>query len=676
MDLFEEVRDAWSERDETIERAMELRHQRWEVPVPEAWKQTAETQHSSLPKKIAARVTGTMTLNDPVYYRSEPGDDQELVANVNQVERALQAKFQYDKRTAVAGKDAWYFLMDNLINKGAVCAGSIFAPHSWAGVPAFMADDKIDPQWWRDGKGVETADEDRLDYSASSKAYMKQVEMYRRIAKPPIIRRILPPEQCYPLFVGDTMLALFISRPTSSLELAAGGFELPRSISGKGGGFTREMIDLIEVVTPNRIRYFYGHDPIRHKVYGDDGVLTRYGIIPFSYRVGLDGGELEYGQYGEPLLALIDTQLRMIDTLLTYQHNSVHLASFPSFKVKYTIKDGVGTAALLDTRTGKAVQTYQFKSGTIMDFGPDKDVEPFVHPGLNKDFYEFVQFLMNEINDLIPPTLSGIPASSGFNTVQSSVQAKAIINPIATSAEMLLEDLAVMDLQHVRKRVPGPIYLNLEVARGVASRRKGSTKVMLDAKTIGDYYQVGVSIDREVDRITLSGHLNNLKSTGAPISWASILDAAGFSDPEDEQMKSIRDEVYADPEIRTALKQEVIDRFGLKKLQAEAKANGRITVDPNTGVPLVRMPDGSLAGPAGAGGAPQAQGPAGATLGGANLGALAGAPNLSSTNNPGIALPAPTAAGRPRGRRRGGALPGGPQLQGLTRPTPSNPAAP
>lgn len=679
MELFEQVRESWSGRDATIKRAVELRRQTWKVPVPYAWRQTAQTQHSSLPKKIAARITGTLTLRDPVYSRSEPDDDQSLVADVNQVERALQAKFQYDARTAVPGKNAWHFTMDNLINKGAVCAGSIFAPHSWAGVPSFMEKDRIDTRWWRDGKGVETEEEDRVDVGSTAKAYLKQVEMYQRKARPPIIRRIIPPEQCYPLFVEGNMLALFIARPTTGLELQAGGFRVPKELNGQqflsdDSMLTNNPLELVEVVTPNRIRYFWNNDPLPHKVYGDDGVVTDYGFIPFTYRVGLDGGELDYGSYGEPLLGLIDTQLRMIDTLLTYQHNGILLASFPSYKLVHTVKDGVPLASLVDTETGKDVQTYEFKSGTIMDFGPNKDVQPFTHPGQNKDFYEFLQFLMQEVNDIIPPTLSGVPASSGFNTVQSTVQAKAIINPIADSGERLLEDLAYMDMQHVRKRCPWPIYLNMEMPRGFGTRPKAARKVQLDSKMVGDYYQVSVAIDREIDRITLSGHLTSLKAQGIPVSNETILDAAGFSDPEDELMKSLRDEVFADEEIRAALKERVIKKFGLQQLREEAVAQGRIQIGPD-GTPLVQMADGSLAGP-GQGGSPGAQGGVGAILGGSNLEALAGAGNPDSTNNPNINQPVPTAAGRPRGRRRGGALPGRPQLQGMTRPGPQNAAAP
>jgi hypothetical protein len=91
----------------------------------------------------------------------------------------------------------------------------------------------------------------------------------------------------------------------------------------------------------------------------------------------------------------------------------------------------------------------------------------------------------------------------------------------------------------------------------------------------------------------------------------------------------------------------------------------------------VKLPDGSVATPGKptqAAQMPSMQGAQGVT-GGANPAAGTGLPNLNSTNNPTIALAAPTPTNRPRARRRGGALPGVPQRQGLTKPTPQNVAA-
>jgi hypothetical protein len=43
LDLVAKVREAWAPRDSLIARISDLREQRWEVPVPKAWRQTAKT---------------------------------------------------------------------------------------------------------------------------------------------------------------------------------------------------------------------------------------------------------------------------------------------------------------------------------------------------------------------------------------------------------------------------------------------------------------------------------------------------------------------------------------------------------------------------------------------------------------------------------------------------------
>src|SRR5207244_914216 len=84
----------------------------------------------------------------------------------------------------------------------------------------------------------------------------------------PLRRRILPPEQTFPLIVDDQLLAVFIERKTTLLELKGAGWDVAIE-SGQGA-----QTPLIEVHTPNRIRYFLKDRPIVHKNSGEDGIVT------------------------------------------------------------------------------------------------------------------------------------------------------------------------------------------------------------------------------------------------------------------------------------------------------------------------------------------------------------------------------------------------------------------
>ena len=343
VDLAEAVREQWAERDEAIADAVELRRQDWTVPVPEAWKQTAETRHTSLAREIPARVPGTMSLSEPQFRRPYMDDDVAVAERAESIERFHSGLFQHFKRKSIAGKNGYFFAMDQLVNKGAVCIGDLFAPHAYWSVPGYSEHGSARLEWWRDAKGRPTESEDEVDESATARAYLHAVDQYRRTACPPITRRVVPTEQAYPLFLEGRQHALFIFRRAAPLELLAGGFQLKDAPSG--AGVLTESRDFLEVVTPNRIRYFAGRDALPHSAYGSEGVVTNYGFIPFTYKVGLEGGELEYGSYGLPLLGLVSSQLRLITTLLTYIFNAVHLASFPSFQLEYLNRDGTATAS-------------------------------------------------------------------------------------------------------------------------------------------------------------------------------------------------------------------------------------------------------------------------------------------------------------------------------------------
>lgn len=658
LDLATALKEEWQPRDEAIARAVELRKHAWSVPVPKAWRRTAVQQHSALAKEIPARVMGTLTLREPQFSRAGPDVDETQEERANAVERGCQGLFQHYKRKAVGGKNSWMLQADHIINKGAVCSGSIFAPHSWAGVLRFTLDGtNPKPEWWRDETGRPTVDPDTMDYQATARHYLKAVDLYRRQAKPPIVRRVPEPETCYPLFLEGEVAALVIEHKVNALELAAGGF-VTELAAGEVPLLRRSRV-LREVWTPNRCRYYLDDTPLRHKVFGSDGLVHGYGFVPFSYRVGLEGGSTDYGDYGLPLLALIDSNLRFIDSLLTYAFNAIHLTSFPSFYVKYVLREGVHAAELIETQTGRPVTAHEFQSGMIMDFGPDREIMPLIHPGMNKDFYQFLQFNIDEVHRIIPRTLQGIAESSGYNTVQSSVQAKSIFNPCADGMELHLQELAIMDLQHIAKRVPGPIYMNLETHNPLSSRPKKVRRITLSAQDIRNYYDVTVTIDRELDRITNGTWAANLEARGI-VSKPFVLEVSGITDSPAMEQQIRRDQALQTPEIAAVLTEDAIEEFGIKARIDEWRARQRL-VQGQDGTPLVKQKDGSLFGPGVGVQTPQMQGMIGAQMGGMNPLAPPGQSNLNAVANPSIGLPAPTPTNRPRGRRRGGAIPGAPQ---------------
>ena len=667
--LAQNVIDSWQPRNEAIRKAKELREQSWTVPVPPAWRKTAKSMHTSLPKDIAARVVGTLTLRDAVFSRTAPDDDLKAQERALTVARYFQGRFQYDKAHGVPGKNGWVFTMDQLVNKGAACVSVIYAPHDWSGPTLIERDEKGQPKgykadFWRDSRNNPTDDSAKVDDAATAKYYRQIVEEHRRTAKPPIVRRVYPTESCYPLFGEAGLLAMFIQRDLSAVELDAMGFELP---SGDTFGLTKGTT-LLEVWTPQRCLYFVNNKPAVHKIYGEGGITHGYGFVPFAYRVGLEGGELDYGSYGTPLLALVDSNIRMIDQLRTYQLNAIHFVSMPMIYMEY---DTGPDAPYKDPLT-EAGQ-FELVTGKIMDFGPGRRPAILAHPGMNKDMFDAVRWHEDEVNRIIPRTLQGIAESSGYNTMQTSAQAKAIFNPIFDGAELLLEDEAVMEMRLIEKFVPkgAPIYLEYAEKDPTSSAKAKVSRVKIEPADIGNYYGIDVQIDRQLDYITEGQAAGNLLTLGV-VSKKYVAGKAGIQDYEQVKAERLLDELEDQPEVKQLLMQKAMERFGLASMKEQSDAQGRI-VQGADGTPMVQMPDGSTIGPGqlpqlqGPPQNPASQGPIGAMMGGANPASIPGGPNLDSTNNPTINLPNPSAP-TARARRRGGAIPGAPQRQGMMRP--------
>lgn len=682
LDLFHKVKAGWQPRDEVIQRAVELRDQTWNVAVPKAWRKTATQHHTSRSKEIPERVKGTIMLNTPIYSRANPGEDFGMGEDQNQVERWHSAYFKYWDQTAMLSRSAYEFMLDNLVSKGAVCVGSLKAPQVWAGAPTFMDGEKIRQDHWRDDMGKVTDDYMKVDEEASGRAHKKAVDKYRQTASTnvvggfPLKRRMLKPEQTFPMIQDDQMNAMFIERKVNMVELGANGWSV--DVEMKNAPDT-----MLEIVTPNRIRYYLGENEIVHEKSGPGGLVTDYGFVPYVYQTSLSAGETEYGAWGLPILALIDSNIRTYDTLKTFLMNAVHLASFTSFVIEY-VGDERTVASLVESRTGKTLTTFDFKTGTIMDFGPGRRVVPLTHPGLNADFWKALAAEEHEMDRIIPRTLTGEAASSGYNTVSSSVQAKALFASMYKASELVLQQAGKMDMRHI-ETLPGPVFLEWEKPSN--ARSKQFSRVQLDKSLIGGYYHLQVDIDRVVDPITEGTFRANMVEKGiGDVEWAA--EGAGIVDYEDMLARQARDRVFQSETTRAALETRAVKRFKLQMAVQEAASAGRIETGPD-GTPMVGgLPGGRTAGPgagiqggqgvqaaAGAGPlgiqTPSAQGGAGASGGlNNNTAVIPGGPNLSAVAAPNTQ---PT-ANRGRSRGRGGAIPGAPQRPKFITP-PQNPLA-
>jgi hypothetical protein len=646
---------SYADRDASLADTKRIEDQDWTVTVPDAWKITAKTQHSSLPKDIIHGTIGNLIQREPVCTRTSPDEDEKATERATNVKRYLQARFQYDRKHAIPGKDAWEFVVGQIIRTGAACVGNLYAPHNWANYPDFFEDatSKTPKQdYWRDSSGSATDDAKKEDRDATSRYYKKIVDNYCRRAMPPTVHRFVPTVQCYPAFAGNELVAMVIQRYASPFEIADSGFVWKGTKTKDDASIVTRDIQLTEVWTKNKYHYFVGDEELRHKQFGK-GVDTGYGFVPYHYQVGLEGGDLEWGSYGLPLLSLVKHNLVMIDTLLTFRYNALHIAGFTSFQMAYD-KDSESAYTI---GAGDEQRTYKITTGAVNDFGPGRKIEPLLHPGLSMDFRQALADERGEIRRIIPDVLTGMAESSGYNTAQATTRALAKFTPMVNGGEHLLEGNSVMELRHIADRVPAAVYLNYAWPQNaLSSKPRNVTRISLEGKDVDNYFDVTWNVDREIDRITLGNWAAQMHAAGHfDREW--VFDISGGVDFQQSEARRLRDEFKQDPSVRAVLMQRALKRFNLTEEKAQAEAAAQIQMMPD-GTPAV---NGIV--PPGGGGLPSMQGPAGAMLGGQNM-ASAG-PNMGSVGNPNIGMPPKNGAATIT--RRGG-NPGAPQLQGMTKP--------
>lgn len=667
-ELATNVIAAWGPRDAEIELIRKLKDQEWDVEVPIAFKNTTTQVHNSISREIPTRVAGLIAGRRPTYSRmalSEGMSDNDKAAKV---ERFCMAADGYYSQNAVPGKDAVTFATSQIVDTGAVCVGTLFAPHAWAAAPEFL-DEQGQPkrELWRDSRGEPTEKPDSEDRDATARHYLKLVDAYRQQAKPPIFRRYMETPQCYPLFLMDTMHSMFVKRQVTTLELDLFGFDMDDLASDRTS-FTSKH-DLLECWLPNRVRYFVGDTELAHPGYskgGELGIPTNYGFVPFTYQGGIEGGSLEYGKYHHPVLWLVASQIKLLDTLDTFNLNAIYLASFPTYKFRYNQAEKA--IEVFSERNGKETVHYAIKSGEINDFGPDRELVPLEHSGMNNDFYQLRTKIEEQIDKIIPRTLRGEAESSGYNTLQVTAQAKAIFDSLFTGMERLADGQAKQSMMLIDRFVKrGPVYFDLAVQRQGSSRRPVLSRIGLTAEDIQGHYQIKSTVDKELDRVTLGSWAAKMNSQGyGNVTWVEEL--SGIEDSVEAERQRAKDRVMRNPLIQQQLDADAVEHFKMRKLIRQMKMTARIAQGQG-GMPQVKMPDGTMFGPKQT---PEMQGAAGAMLGGLNLSAGPGNPNLNSgATNPEAMLPQD---GQPQQfRMGGGAVPGAAQLQNLTRPAPKIP---
>lgn len=669
----ENVIDSYAMKIEKITKGRNIRSQKWNPYIPEAWRvPERKPSHSSYGPSIPIQCMGLTSANPPTYTRPSPDPDVNAARSSDVVENYLHAIFEEENKNGIAGNVSWIWINDQMNNYGGCCIGTILAPHAWADAPAMSdRENKIRQEFWRNKRGNIPDDGEPFDDVASAKAFLKAVEEHRRRAEGPVIRRYVPFDQAYPVVVGRTMMAMVIRRQASALEMTSLDF-----IMNDGSPVTVDKTEeLTEIWTPRKARYFIDGGELKHEIYGDTGIVHNYGFIPYVYKVGIPDDDCagEFGVWGSPVLSIVADQIINIDTIQTVQMNAAYQAGYPTPVAEDVAQpDAVSMAA----GDGK-MQHLEIKSG-VVNYFPGKRLSYLLNNGTGIDFDKELSAAKEELRRLLPDALLGQAASSGYNTAQAIQQGMGFLGAVIEGTQALMATQGSQELHLINDFVPGPIFFNYAYRdNNFGSGPLHMRNLRITSDDINNYFPVNVEISRVVDQITLSAHMAQLQAQGLA-SVREVMESRGVTDTEALNAEILVDAFRKQAEPR--LMQDAVDEAGMGPLQKEMAAEQQLTTLPD-GSQGVAMPGGGVAAPGLPGqtipgnakvsftSAPSpaqlAAGPAGALLGGFNLNSPG--PNPASTANPTQLLPTPAQPNR--FRRKGGALPGATQKQGWSKTT-------
>jgi hypothetical protein len=169
-------------------------------------------------------------LNLPVYTRANPGNDFAMARTPTRSSDSWTPSSAYFDRKAVKSKSAWEFILDCFVGKGGVCVGSCSPRRrgparrcSWTATAFARSTGATAGQG---GRGLRRRRHGSLGQGVQQGRRRATASRPAATAPSRSSGAYLPPRQTYPLIVDDQLLALFIERKTTLLELKGAGWDV------------------------------------------------------------------------------------------------------------------------------------------------------------------------------------------------------------------------------------------------------------------------------------------------------------------------------------------------------------------------------------------------------------------------------------------------------------------
>jgi len=676
MELAQEMRVRFNDRDELYRDIDAVLFGDLPVEIPEAYRKTAIEVRSPLALHIANTVTAALSVNECSTVFKPIGFGDVYQANSTLREQFFESSWKRQEQEAK--RQLLRLFMWSLACKG-------------EGILKTVERSKVAwGEYDTKSKSLQKAldDQKEFDQDAKDRIYHQTTEDYKLAAPYPITTTDVPPETFYYeqnenglsmcMEIKEVPYSLALERFGAGLD-SSGNVVPPDTWSGldpRAAGLARaEWSTLMKKSGTDTLRCIEAWDyriqticlqgpnqrtsglkrstlcKVNKHSYGDPILKTLTG--PYFHALGITTASRLPEHAGLSILFGFLRLFPLLDSLLTMQGQAAYMTAYPAFKK--TTPPGVipGLSERPYGNDGREGKGSTVEPGKIFPF----DVNPIDQPKSGADADKLIGNIQQMLELALPSAVQGMVAGdqSGYALNQAAYLARLGWDPIVKNAEVALGDRIGFESWLIEHRIAEKVY-----AWGEQEATKGK-------KTIGGQVKaawLGIGPDdlkgvhRYEAKLAPSTPSNEIVATRAIgekmqlklITYEDAVEEAG-SNPDEVEKSWLLHDLKNSPEIQAELKNAIFQKVATIR-SARMEQAGLPQPGPG-GPPPPGMPGPGAAGvPGGTPGAPPAGPPGGMP------------PNPVPSPGQGLPIAPPPPGGGGGGMPPGG-IPGAPVVPGL-----------
>lgn len=536
--LLDETMLYWEPLHKQIRDNRNLRFGNYPINIPEAYKVTTREVRTPIIKDLLFRVVGSFLAEPPRISCPPLNETDKEKRKANAREKALVAAWK--RMTREVGYDVSVKLVDGALADGMSVALTLERNEVYSNMRGYPS--RIEGQ--------------------NAKAYLDEVEDYKKRAELPFVVMYVDPLTYYPVYSG--------SRKTSEWYV----YNVPLLDAMDEFGITEKEGRYVKIKPNNR------REPVENELFLENKTVqvaecwTRnkvYYLIdrcfveerenkrkrsPFTVFGGLITSSMEPAKAYQSIIEPFKHLIPAVEELLAMKMNWSAIGAFPFFLDKNS-EPSMGT---LPTGLQEAENITDIRPGSVLR----GDVGFLSPPPVGQDLTDLVNLMLSFISKsgLASVMYGEMPAgSAGYLANQLATNSTLIYRPILKNFEMAMSEIMSNILRIVDDLGEEvPVYFD-----GKIKRRNVAEWMILDPKDINGFYEVDVKMKMvsQYDRIMGGDFGGRMNSAGILPKDFVIEELMQYDDPN-TLLDQVAVERYLDsPQIAEVISLDAAEKAGL-----------------------------------------------------------------------------------------------------------------